>query len=209
MCTCTDGAASTAAAAAAATAAASVVDHRDMVATPYSPATMVYSDFLLRAGTIASLVVAVLHVLFVLLEFFKNGVMSLEKHAGSVVKTATRPAVKPGTVEILYTNQAVYNLVFTAGLAWAARYELVDVQVFLLASVVAVGVFGAVSALQVIWFVQVLPAVVALLLTEIGRKGFDDFGVLGFTAFVAVLSFGLAGVVKRGVKQLYAKTNTD
>ena len=56
--------------------------------------------------------------------------------------------------QVLFANQAVYNLIITAGLGWALRTGDVAWQEFFLGAVVAVGVFGTFSAMFVIFYAQ-------------------------------------------------------
>ena len=78
-------------------------------------------------------------------------------------------AAESAANEILAGNQGVYNAVFAAGLAWSlfGKDEQVARAVgrFFLVAVIAVGLYGAFSARFSIFFAQVLPAVVALVLT--------------------------------------------
>jgi hypothetical protein len=78
-------------------------------------------------------------------------------------------------------------------------------QVFFLAGIVFVGVFGAFSALQIILYLQALPAFLALVLVEIGRKGTNDLGVIAVTLALAAGGYLAGDMVKRHVQALKKK----
>ncbi len=80
-----------------------------------------------------------------------------------------------------HSRQAVYNLALAGILYWAWAEDFVRFQSAILSSIVVLGVFGAFSAEFVILAAQTLPAVLALVLLEVGLKGPDDLGVLAFT----------------------------
>ena len=62
---------------------------------------MVYSSSLATAGTYGAGVVAVLHFLFFLLEYFPRCMVSLEKQAGTVPRGAKASSnAGPGRVEV-------------------------------------------------------------------------------------------------------------
>jgi putative membrane protein len=101
--------------------------------------------------------VALLHVYFLVLEMFLwntpfgRRTFALEPDFAAASKT-------------LAANQGLYNGFLAAGLVWglclgAAGFQ---VKVFFLACVVVAGVFGAVTVSRKIFFVQAVPALVAL-----------------------------------------------
>lgn len=115
----------------------------------------------------ALLFVAVLHVWFFVLETF----LWRTDFAAKVLQMT--PAEANATA-VLAGNQGVYNAVIAAGLFWAnATKDAVfsrALRRFFLGSVIAVGIYGAVSARIVVLFMQVLPAVVALVLTSLADR---------------------------------------
>lgn len=69
----------------------------------------------------------------------------------------------------LAANQGLYNGFLAAGLIWSLVIEdpawQVNVAYFFLGCVFIAGVYGALTAQRSIFFVQALPAIIALLLT--------------------------------------------
>ncbi len=63
---------------------------------------------------------------------------------------------------ILAANQGLYNGFLAVGLIWGLIAKKRDIVIFLLLCVLVAGVFGAVTASQIILFVQALPGAVAL-----------------------------------------------
>lgn len=111
------------------------------------------------AGTIAVILVALLHLYFLVLEMF-----FWEKPLGRRVFGLT-PEFAAAT-RALAANQGLYNGFLAAGLLWGAAMggPGTPVKAFFLACVVVAGVFGAVTVHKKILFVQALPGIVALAL---------------------------------------------
>lgn len=69
----------------------------------------------------------------------------------------------------LAANQGLYNGFLAAGLIWSLFIEdpawQTNVAYFFLGCVIVAGIYGALTAQKSIFFVQALPAIVALLLT--------------------------------------------
>lgn len=111
------------------------------------------------AAIVATLLVALLHLWFLILEMFL-----WTKPAGRRAFGTTREFAEASRV--LAANQGLYNGFLAAGLAWGAW--LGDgghaIRIFFLACVIAAGVFGAATANRKILLVQALPAAVALAL---------------------------------------------
>jgi putative membrane protein len=63
--------------------------------------------------------------------------------------------------KVLAANQGLYNGLLAAGLAFALARRNRDMLLFLLASVVAAGVYGALTAKTSILFMQALPGALA------------------------------------------------
>jgi putative membrane protein len=64
----------------------------------------------------------------------------------------------------LAANQGLYNGFLAAGLFWGLATGDRTFKLFFLACVTVAGVFGAVTALPKIFFIQALPAIVAMAL---------------------------------------------
>jgi putative membrane protein len=63
---------------------------------------------------------------------------------------------------VLAANQGLYNGFLAAGLIWAMVGSKFDVTVFFLGCVIVAGLFGGFTVSRRIWFVQALPALLAL-----------------------------------------------
>ena len=112
------------------------------------------------------LVVALLHVSFLILEMFL-----WEKPIG--LKTFRNTPERARDTAVLAANQGLYNGFLAAGLIWALVYQwplsALHIKTFFLGCVIVAGVYGAYSVSQRIFFVQALPAIVALALLWIFR----------------------------------------
>ena len=68
----------------------------------------------------------------------------------------------------LAANQGLYNGFLAAGLAWTFfienSYWQHNISIFFLLCIVIAGIYGALSAAKKIFFVQALPAILALIL---------------------------------------------
>ena len=110
------------------------------------------------ASLIATLVVAALHVVFMVFETFLWTTPSVRKRFGQTEAQAEQTKVLAG-------NQGVYNGALAACLAWSALANEGTMKLALLGFVIVVGIYGAATAKRSILFIQTLPAAVALALT--------------------------------------------
>ena len=108
------------------------------------------------AADLAVLLVAALHLWFLVLEMFL-----WDKPLGR--RTFGMTAEKAAATKPLAMNQGLYNGFIAAGLLWGV-FAGDDVKIFFLACVIVAGVFGALTASRTILWVQALPGVVALAL---------------------------------------------
>jgi len=112
------------------------------------------------------LVVGLLHVYFLILEMFL-----WEKPLG--LKTFRNTPERARDTAVLAANQGLYNGFLAAGLIWGVFYQwplsALHIKTFFLGCVIIAGVYGAYSVSQRIFFVQALPAIVALALLWIFR----------------------------------------
>lgn len=104
---------------------------------------------------ILSLVVAALHTGFMVLETFLWTTPGVRKRFGQTVEQAA-------ATRVFAANQGVYNGALAASLAWATLSGDTGAQVVLLLFVVFVGLYGAWSVKPTIFFIQALPALLAL-----------------------------------------------
>jgi putative membrane protein len=107
-------------------------------------------------AAIAVVLVALLHLYFLVLEMFL-----WDKPLGR--RTFGLTPEQAAMTKSLAMNQGLYNGFLAAGLLWglAAGFQ---VQVFFLACVIVAGVFGGFTASRKIIWVQALPGAVALAL---------------------------------------------
>jgi len=104
-----------------------------------------------------TLVVAALHVVFMVVETFLWTTPGVRKSFGQSAEDAEKSKVLAG-------NQGVYNGVLGALLAWAAITGQAHTTLALLVFVIVVGAYGAATAKGSILFIQALPAAIALAL---------------------------------------------
>ena len=106
-------------------------------------------------------IIALLHLWFLTLEMFL-----WETPLG--LKTFHRTAAQAAESASLAANQGLYNGFLAAGLLWSffiddPRWAL-RVRAFFLICVLVAGVFGGLTAIRSILFIQALPALIALIL---------------------------------------------
>jgi len=102
-----------------------------------------------------TLLVAVLHVYFLLLE------MVLWTHPLGL-KTFRNSPEKAAATRVLAANQGLYNGFLAAGIGVGLALQQPVLVTFSLVCVVVAGVYGALSVSRKILFVQALPALCAL-----------------------------------------------
>jgi len=108
------------------------------------------------------LVVALLHVLFLVLEMFLWT-------APIGLKVFRNTPEQAKTMKVLAANQGLYNGFLAAGLVWSLTvysdlFEF-DIKMFFLTCVVLAALFGAATVSRRILLIQGLPALVALAIT--------------------------------------------
>lgn len=101
-------------------------------------------------------VVALLHLFFLVLEMFL-----WTRPLG--LKTFRNTPEKAALTRVLAANQGLYNGFLAAGLLYAAATGSREYVQFFLVCVIVAGVYGAWSVNRRIFFVQAMPALVALL----------------------------------------------
>jgi putative membrane protein len=107
-------------------------------------------------ANIAVVVVAVLHLGFLVLEMFL-----WTKPTGRRIFGLSKELAEASAS--LAMNQGLYNGFLAAGLFWSLCAGR-DTKIFFLVCVIVAGVFGAFTAKRTILFVQALPAAIALAL---------------------------------------------
>jgi putative membrane protein len=111
---------------------------------------------LATAADIAVVLVAALHLWFLVLEMFL-----WDKPLGR--RTFGMTPDKAAATKPLAMNQGLYNGFLAAGLLWGLAAGA-HVEIFFLACVVVAGVFGALTASRTILWVQAVPGLIALVL---------------------------------------------
>jgi putative membrane protein len=106
---------------------------------------------------IAVLIVAFLHVYFMILESFLWTKPAGMRAFGLTPETAA-------SSRILAMNQGLYNGFLAAGLLWGAHGGGRAVTLFFLGFVIIAGVFGGITASRKILLVQALPGLIAFIM---------------------------------------------
>jgi putative membrane protein len=115
---------------------------------------------------IAVLVVALLHIGFLVLEMFL-----WTKPFGRKTFGLSRELAE--ATKGLAANQGLYNGFLAAGLIWGVTSGegAFAIKVFFLGCVIVAGIFGAITAKRSILFVQAIPGLVALMAVWIAYRG--------------------------------------
>lgn len=105
--------------------------------------------------------VAIEHLYILYMEMFAWETLGKKTFRGSLPEEMFKPTKK------LAANQGLYNGFLAAGLFWSFFIENAEwqknVQIFFLGCVIVAGIYGALSASKKIFFVQALPAILALI----------------------------------------------
>ena len=112
-------------------------------------------------GTILTGIVALEHLYILWLEMFAWETKGKEVFRGSLAPDLFKPT------KTLAANQGLYNGFLAAGLIWTFFITDVvwqtNVSVFFLSCIAIAGIYGAITASKKIFFVQALPAIIALI----------------------------------------------
>lgn len=105
--------------------------------------------------------VALLHLYFLWLEMF-----AWETKAKKVFRQFPEHLFAP--TKTLAANQGLYNGFLAAGLIWSFFIDniqwQINVSLFFLGCIALAGIFGALTASKKIFYVQALPAIIAMVL---------------------------------------------
>jgi putative membrane protein len=107
------------------------------------------------AANVVIAVVALLHLYFLVLEMFL-----WDKPAG--LRAFGHTAQAAAASKVLAANQGLYNGFLAAGLLYGVATASREFCLFFLACVVVAGIYGAATVNRRIFFVQGLPAVLAI-----------------------------------------------
>ncbi|GAA6136845.1 DUF1304 domain-containing protein [Arenicella sp. 4NH20-0111] len=116
-------------------------------------------------GIVLVLLVALLHLGFLVLEMFY-----WDHEIGRKIFSMTVQQSKDSMV--LAMNQGLYNGFLSAGLIWGLFSKKIDVIYFFLGCVVVAGIFGAFTAKPTIFFTQSVPAILAFVAVYLSRDGY-------------------------------------
>lgn len=107
--------------------------------------------------------VALEHLYILYMEMFAWETLGKKTFKGSLKDELFKPT------KGLAANQGLYNGFLSAGLIWSLVITSTSwaeyVAIFFLSCVIVAGIFGAITASRKIFFVQALPAILALLAT--------------------------------------------
>ncbi|GAB1356409.1 DUF1304 domain-containing protein [Cloacibacterium normanense] len=119
-------------------------------------------------STILVALVALEHLYILYMEMFAWETLGKKTFKGSLPNELFKPTKK------LAANQGLYNGFLAAGLIWSFFIENAEwqknIQLFFLGCVIVAGIYGALSASRKIFFVQALPAILALAFVLISSK---------------------------------------
>jgi len=114
------------------------------------------------AADIALVVVALLHLLFLVLEMFL-----WTKPGGRRIFGLSQDLANASAS--LAANQGLYNGFLAAGLVWGLLRRDSAIQLFFLGCVIVAGIFGGLTAKRSILWIQALPGVIAAALVWMAR----------------------------------------
>jgi putative membrane protein len=107
--------------------------------------------------TVLIVAIALLHIYILVLEMFL-----WEKPIGLKAFRNTPETAK--ITKTLAANQGLYNGFLAAGLIWGLVAANEDAKLFFLSCVFVAGVYGGFTAIRKIFYIQALPAVIAIVL---------------------------------------------
>ena len=118
-------------------------------------------------ATILTVVVAIEHVYILWMEMFAW------ETAGKKTFGSSLPHELFSPTKGLAANQGLYNGFLVAGLSWSFliedQYWSINIRLFFLGCVAVAGIFGALTASKKIFFVQALPALIAILFVLLSK----------------------------------------
>jgi putative membrane protein len=101
------------------------------------------------------------HLYILWIEMFAWETKGKKTFKGSMAPELFKPT------KVLAANQGLYNGFLAAGLIWSLMISNTDwqryVAIFFLSCIAVAGIFGALTASKKIFFVQALPAIIALI----------------------------------------------
>ena len=118
-------------------------------------------------ATLLTAIIALEHVYIVWMEMFAWETAGKKTFGKSLPYELFKPT------KGLAANQGLYNGFLVAGLTWSFLIENTDwsinIRLFFLGCVAVAGIFGALTASKKIFFVQALPALIAILFVLLSK----------------------------------------
>ncbi len=106
--------------------------------------------------------IAIEHLYILWMEMFAWETAGKKTFKGALAEELFKPTKR------LAANQGLYNGFLSAGLIWTFFIEeplwQKNISIFFLSCVAVAGIYGAITASKKIFFVQALPAIIALIL---------------------------------------------
>ncbi len=121
------------------------------------------------ASYILVLLVAILHIYFLILEMF------LWNHPIGYKTFATTPEFAAASAS-LAMNQGLYNGFLAAGLIFGLLRKNLSFKVFFLSCIIVAGIFGALTVKMSIFLIQAAPALLALIFVLLAQKYSSENG---------------------------------
>jgi putative membrane protein len=114
--------------------------------------------------TISKILIAVIafeHLFILYVEMFAWDTMGKKSFAGAMPDNLFTPT------KVMAANQGLYNGFLAAGLIWTFFISNIEwnknVSIFFLSCIIIAGIYGALTASKKIFFVQAMPAIIALI----------------------------------------------
>jgi putative membrane protein len=117
---------------------------------------------MLLVANILVVIVALLHIGFLVLEMFFWDHPVGRKRFGLTPEFSKASAT-------LAANQGLYNGFLAAGLIWGLITGEVSIKIFFLVCVLIAGIYGGFTARRTILYIQALPALLALIVVYLAR----------------------------------------
>ncbi len=112
-------------------------------------------------GSILIGIIAIEHLYILWMEMFAWETAGKKTFKGSLAPELFKPT------KVLAANQGLYNGFLAAGLIWtffiANEEWKTNISIFFLGCIIVAGIYGAITAHKKIFFVQALPAILAII----------------------------------------------
>ncbi len=110
-------------------------------------------------------IIALAHIYILWMEMFAWETLGKRAFKGALANELFKPT------KVLAANQGLYNGFLAAGLIWSLLIENNQwrfyISIFFLSCVMIAGLYGTITASKKIFFIQALPAIIALVLLHL------------------------------------------